>query len=91
MWFEVAHIIEKFEEVENHRLFVILFPETKEFFVSKTESETLRPAYRNHYYRRVKATANQFQKVQDGLMTVQMYELECQECTRREAFSHCIA
>jgi len=86
----MAHLIKE-EDVLSLSIFVILFPKENCFFVWKTESESLKQAYKNHFYCQRKKTKALFAKARKENTVPPMYCLETRETTQKEAFYRCVA
>ena len=86
----MAHII---TEKETFRLtiFVILFPEEKSFFISKTKEGNLKQTYKKHFYGERARTKDLFMRARQMAVVPPMYSLESLETTEKNAFLHCIA
>lgn len=86
----MAHII-KDEEQVRISIYVILFPNTRSFFIGKTLDGKLEQIYKQHYYGEIKKTKEAFLRAKESGKNPPMYCVETVETYQEEAFYHCVA
>ena len=80
-----------YSEIKGWKLYVILFPDSSDFFVGMTSQEDLRDTYKNHYILRNKFTRQHFEDAKERELAPDIYLLEVFESAKNMAFSRIVA
>jgi len=87
----MGRISKMYTQQKDWKIYAIVFPNGRDFFVGMTSQEGLRDTYKNHFILRNRFTRRHFENAKAKNLVPDMYLLEVFKGTRSQTFSRIVA